>query len=116
MKPIKVEAPHDLFKESKNLSSNRMGDLAEYYAITLFWDYGWEVFRNCGCDGPVDLIVIDDKGKVRLIDIKTRPKKGGRSLGDRKGHHRTDLQKKLGIQVVEFDTDTRKLRFVEHRE
>ena len=82
----------------------------------LFWDYGWEVFKNCGCDGPADLIVIDDTGNVRLIDIKTRGKPWKRGPKDIHGYSRTDIQKKLGIQIVEFDSDTRKLRFVEHKE
>ena len=37
--------------------------MAEYYAVTWLWDNGYEVFRNCGCTGSVDLIARDLKGK-----------------------------------------------------
>ena len=114
MKPTKETK--DLFERDSKLSPNRIGELAEHYAITLFWDYGWEVFKNCGCDGPADLIIIDDSDKVRLIDIKTRGKPWKRGPRDISGHGRTEIQKKLGIQIVEFDPDTRKLKFVEHKE
>ena len=38
--------------------SSRKGDLAEYYAVTWLWDNGYEVFRNTGCTGPIDLSLI----------------------------------------------------------
>ena len=31
--------------------------MAEFYAVTWLWDQGYEVFRNCGCDGMIDLII-----------------------------------------------------------
>ena len=55
---------------SKN-DSSRKGDMAEYYAVTWLWDNGYEVFKNCGCTGLVDLIARDKKGKTILIDVKT---------------------------------------------
>ena len=55
---------------------NRKGDMAEFYAVTWLWDNGYEVFKNCGCTGPVDLIATKD-GKTTLIDVKT---KSGRSV------------------------------------
>ena len=51
--------------------SNRKGDFAEYYAVTWLWDSGYEVFQNSGCTGPVDMIAMDKKGKILLIDVKT---------------------------------------------
>ena len=30
--------------------------MAEYYAVTWLWDNGYEVFKNCGCTGAIDLI------------------------------------------------------------
>ena len=49
---------------------NRKGDLAEFYAVTWLWDKGYEVFKNCGCSGPIDLIATKD-GKMTYIDVKT---------------------------------------------
>ena len=37
-------------------SSNRIGDLSEYYAVTWLWDEGYEVFTNAGSDGLIDMI------------------------------------------------------------
>ena len=45
--------------------------MAEFYAVTWLWDNGYEVFQNSGCTGPVDMIALDKKGKVVLIDVKT---------------------------------------------
>jgi Holliday junction resolvase-like predicted endonuclease len=65
MKPIKIsdrKPKHD---------PSRIGDLAEHYAITWLWDNGYHVFKNCGCTGPIDIIALDPKGKVILIDVKS---------------------------------------------
>ena len=43
-------------KRTKEHSTNRKGDLAEFYAVTWLWDNGYEVFKNCGCDGFIDLV------------------------------------------------------------
>jgi len=51
--------------------SNRKGDFAEYYAVTWLWDNGYEVFQNSGCTGPIDMIAMDKKGNIKLIDVKT---------------------------------------------
>ena len=58
-------------KHTKKHSTNRKGDMAEFYAVTWLWDNGYEVFKNCGCDGFIDLIVRDPKGNIKLIDVKT---------------------------------------------
>ena len=58
-------------KRTKEHSTNRKGDLAEFYAVTWLWDNGYEVFKNCGCDGFIDLVARDSKGNIKLIDVKT---------------------------------------------
>ena len=91
--------------------SNRKGDFAEYYAVTWLWDNGYEVFRNSGSTGMIDLIAIKD-GEITLIDVKTDkinalPKK------DYSGN-RTQAQKEAGVVFLSFDPVTRKCRFVKH--
>lgn len=86
-------------------SSSRKGDFAEYYAITWLWDNGYEVFPNAGCNGPVDIIALKD-GEVTLIDVKTNRAKANRNKE----------QKELGVVFVAFEPETRKLRWVDHRE
>ena len=53
----------------KLTDGNRLGDLAEHYAITWLWDEGFEVFHNCGCTGAVDIVALKD-GEVYLFDVK----------------------------------------------
>ncbi len=96
------------------MNKNRKGDFAEFYAVTWLWDNGYEVFLNAGCTGAVDMIAMKD-GETVLVDVKTAvydpavDKRTQRRV-------RTDEQKKLGVVFLSFDPDTRKLRWVEHRE
>lgn len=97
-----------------SFSNNRIGDFAEYYAVTWLWDQGYEVFRNCGCDGPVDLIVMDQYGKMFLVDVKTKHDETTDSL--QHGRRRTERQVELGVQILLFDRNTRKCTFQAHRD
>lgn len=93
----------------KKINPSRAGDLAEHYAVTWLWDNGYEVFKNAGCSGPVDLIGIKE-GITYFFDIKSK------SSQLDWGFTRTKKQKKLGVQILEFNPISRKMRFVEHRE
>ena len=99
-----------------DFSPNRAGDFAEYYAVTWLWDQGYDVFKNCGCDGCIDLIAIDKDGSILLIDVKTK-RRDVKSPTDNlvyKGQL-TDKQKELGVVMLAFNPDTRKCTFVGHR-
>lgn len=52
------------------IDKNRIGDISEHKAILWLWDQGYEVFKNCGCTGKVDLIAVKD-GEILQIDVKT---------------------------------------------
>lgn len=91
------------------MNPSRKGDLAEFYAVTWLWDNGFEVFKNASCTGPVDIMAYKDE-TVYLFDIKHK------ESNLRWGHRRTELQKKLGVQIIEFNAATRGLRLVEHNE
>ena len=86
---------------------NRIGDIAEHYAITYLWDSGYHVFKNCGCTGPVDLVAMTPEGKLILVDVKSL------HAGNLSG--RTEEQKRLGVQFLRFNSTTRKMKFVEHQ-
>ena len=91
---------------------NRKGDFAEYYAVTWLWDNGYEVFKNTGCTGLVDMIAMKD-GISTFIDVKTMTKDKGT---DYRGKiSRTDEQKKLNVQFLLFHPETRDLRWSKHR-
>ena len=91
-----------------NKNPSRVGDLAEFYAVTWLWDNGFEVYQNSGSTGPVDIVAIKD-GKVWLFDIKS--KKSELNWG----FTRTFAQEMLGVQILVFNPRTRKMRFVKHR-
>jgi Holliday junction resolvase-like predicted endonuclease len=74
---------------------SRKGDFAEYYAVTWLWDNGYEVFKNLGSTGMIDLIAIKD-GEITLIDVKT------------------DKVNKPHKEHSLLDPRTRKCRFVNH--
>ena len=96
-------------------SSSRKGDMAEFYAVTWLWDNGYEVFKNCGCTGLVDLIAVDKKGNTKLIDVKTFHK-DNRWKGTWTGvAPRSKEQKSRGVQILGYNPESRKLRFVEHK-
>jgi len=92
--------------------TSRKGDFAEYYAVTWLWDNGYEVFRNSGSTGMIDLIAIKD-GEITLIDVKTD--KVTNTYYKSYSSQRTEEQKKAGVVVLSFDPKTRKCRFVNHR-
>jgi Holliday junction resolvase-like predicted endonuclease len=88
---------------------NRLGDIAEFYATTWLWDEGYEVFSNSGCTGAVDLIALKN-GVPVFVDVKSK------NTDTVYGHTRTEEQKKLRVQILEFNGQTRKCRWVEHIE
>ena len=95
----------------KLIEDNRKGDMAEFYAVTWLWDNGYEVFQNSGCTGPIDMIAMDKKGNTILIDVKTINEKDGEAVY---GASRSKVQKKLGVKLLCFDSETRELRFMQH--
>jgi len=95
-------------------SASRKGDFAEFYAVTWLWDNGYEVFLNAGCTGPIDMIAYKD-GEITLVDVKTMrfdARKNIRNIKDA----RTKEQQKLGVVFLAFNPDTRKLKWIDHKE
>jgi len=101
-----------------DVDSNRKGDLAEYYAVTWLWDEGYEVFKNAGSTGPIDLIAYNLETKeTLLIDVKTfQEQKIGNGNYSQTSNTRSQRQKNLNVVRLGFHPITRKLRFVEHKE
>ena len=112
------EIEEDINKQdSDDLNTNRKGDFAEYYAVTWLWDQGYEVFQNSGCTGPVDMIAMDEEGNILLIDVKTIHPNANRTCKKPNCKKtRTDYQEKLGVILLGFNPENRKLNFIEHRE
>jgi len=89
-------------------SHSRKGDIAELKAVTFLLEKGYEVFRNCGCDGPVDIVAIDEENNVSLIDVKTL-------VGNYATKQRTSKQKKLGVKILGYNPKTQNIKFVNHK-
>jgi len=97
------------------LTDSRVGDLSEYYAITWLWDQGYEVFPNAGSQGMVDMIAWHPKTeKIILIDVKTSRK--SRWNANDASTSRTARQKEKGVRILTYNADTRKLKFVGHKD
>ena len=52
-----------------DLSDNRKGDIAEIFVSNLALIKGAEVFRNAGCDGAIDMVLLIE-GRFVPIDVK----------------------------------------------
>jgi Holliday junction resolvase-like predicted endonuclease len=96
---------------------SRKGDLGEYYAVTWLWDNGYEVFKNTGCSGPIDLIAIKN-GKTTFVDVKSMSinytKRKENKIVYANKRVRTKAQKKLDVRFLAFNPMTRKLKWVKH--
>jgi len=95
---------------------SRQGDLAEYYAVTWRWDEGYEVFKNAGCSGLIDLIAYKKETEdILLIDVKTiqEDKRGSAPYVK---NTLTKEQREKGVRVLSFNPWDRKLKFVKHRD
>jgi len=97
------------------LTDSRVGDLSEYYSITWLWDQGYEVFPNAGSQGMIDIIAWHpETEETILIDVKTARKTKHKNNDASKT--RSPIQVEKGIQILTYNADTRKLRFMEHRD
>ena len=94
-------------KSTKDRS--RIGDYWEYYVVLEAWSRGAEVFKNVGCSGPIDLILVWND-MVLKCDVKqkiqTRPGSyGACRLG--KGNTST---------IISVHPITRKIKWVRGKE
>jgi hypothetical protein len=84
------------------LAPSRTGDVTELEVATHFLKQGYEVFRNMGSTGLIDLVVVCPKTKeILLYDVKTTTvytdKDGVTTIY---GNSSTEEQRKLGVEVV----------------
>ena len=101
--------------ELLDVNISRLGDVTETLATAWLMEQGFEVFKNAGCTGPVDLIAMDRDGKIILIDVKSFIREENKP-NLRYKNARTDHQKDLGVQVLGYDRDKGEFRYVKHRD
>jgi hypothetical protein len=95
----------------KSHDSSRVGDYAECKAVTWLWERGYEVFKNSGCSGPVDLIVMGRDGTLIPIDVKTVRSAGKYGTNC----SLSEYQRDLGVQILTYNPVGDTFHFQRHR-
>ena len=82
--------------------SNRVGDISELKLVTHYWEKGYEVFRNLGSTGLIDIIVVCPKTKeILLLDVKTPTiRVDSDNITTIYSNHTSEKQRILGVEVV----------------
>jgi hypothetical protein len=79
------------------------GVCSELIAAEQFLKKGYYVAKSLDPQCPFDLVVINKKGKVRLIDVKSTSYRKNKSYnckpGDIINRYPSNKQKKLGIEI-----------------
>ena len=85
---------------------HQKGFISHIQAIKFLSDQGYYVFDNFSRLGPCDLIGINERGEILLVDVKsTSKRKSGTHAGYYIKRSPTPLQKKLGIQILMVSDD-----------
>ena len=93
----------------KNIAS---GKRSELLAAEYLIGQGCYVYTPFIEQGPVDLVALDQTGKVHYFDVKTLSR---RSDGTIISRTLTDLQRKLGIQLLYVCLDTHQVHKYPHQ-
>jgi len=85
---------------------HKKGFTAHIHAIQYLTKLGYWVFDNISKLGPCDLIGLNDKGEILLVDVKsTSKRKTGNFAGYFIKRSPTKLQKKLKIRILMVSDD-----------
>ena len=77
---------------------HRLGALAEAKAIAWLIEQGWRVFSCVSGQGPADLVISDEVGRMKMVDVKRR-----KFVGKNKQVARATIskeQRELGVEVL----------------
>ena len=90
------------------------GKEAENLAQIYFLKKGYHVFNNVSQQGCIDMVVVNDKNETMKIDVKSDT---WSAIMGKKVHKnsRSREQIDMNVQVISYNPDTRKLRFIKHR-
>ena len=85
---------------------HKKGFTSHLHAIQYLTKLGYWVFDNISKLGPCDLIGLNDKGEILLVDVKSTSK---RRTGNFAGYYvkrvPTKQQKQLGIRILMVSDD-----------
>ena len=80
--------------------NHRQGAMAEAVAIAWLIENGWRVYRCVSGPGPADLVVHDDDGALRMVDVKRRPFKSGARKQLVQRANVSQRQRELGVDFL----------------
>ena len=84
------------------------GDVNEFRAVIKFLQEGYMVFKNVSGAGPIDLVLVhQETGEVRKIDVKTTSYRKSWKPGTRIHRQRSKEQVRLKVEFefIEKDDD-----------
>ena len=82
------------------------GDVNEFKAVIKFLKEGYMVFKNVSGTGPIDLVLVhQETGEVRKIDVKTTSYRQSWKPGTRIHRQRSKEQVRLGVEFQFLDKD-----------
>ena len=82
------------------------GDVNEFKAVIKFLKEGYMVFKNVSGTGPIDLVLVhQETGEVRKIDVKTTSYRQTWKPGNRIHRQRSKEQVRLGVEFEFLDKD-----------
>jgi len=82
------------------------GDVNEFRAVIKFLQEGYMVFKNVSGTGPIDLVLVhQETGEVRKIDVKTTSYRQSWRPGTRIHRQRSKEQVRLGVEFEFLDKD-----------
>jgi len=82
------------------------GDVNEFRAVIKFLKEGYMVFKNVSGTGPIDLVLVhQETGEVRKIDVKTTSYRQSWKPGTRIARQRTPEQIRLKVEYEFLDKD-----------
>ena len=82
------------------------GDVNEFRAVIKFLQEGYMVFKNVSGAGPIDLVLVhQETGEVRKIDVKTTSYRQTWKPGTRIHRQRSKEQVRLGVEFQFLDKD-----------
>jgi len=85
------------------VSKPDLGTLSEHTAINLLIKQGYWVAKSCHFQSPFDIVAVSPKGKIFLIDVKT---KSYRKKSNCKIYRSpSKKQKELGVHIMIIDQE-----------
>ena len=82
------------------------GDVNEFRAVIKFLQEGYMVFKNVSGAGPIELVLVhQETGEVRKIDVKTTSYRKSWKPGTRIHRQRSKEQVRLKVEFEFIDKD-----------